>query len=276
MAPAMPIDLTPLWDYSQPAVSEERFRAAIVRAAPDDAFVLQTQVARTWGLRRDFTKAREILGALEPRFAQASAEGQVRWLLEMGRTWASPAHPKAQRTPEAREQARALYQAAFERARDAKLDSLAIDALHMMVMVDEEPAQQLEWNRKAIAYMEASTQPDAKRWEGTLYNNTGYALQQAGRHDEAIALYRKSLAAYERQGRAGEVRIAHWMIASALRAQGRFQDALAIQQRLEREWDAAGKPDPYVYEELEQLHRALGDEARAADYARKLRASRKG
>ena len=127
---------------------------------------------------------------------------------------------------------------------------------------------------EAIAYMEASTQPEARRWEGPLYNNTGYAMQQAGRHDEAIALYRKSLAAYERQGKANDVRIAHWMIASALRTQGKLQEALAIQQRLERELEAAGKPDPYVFEELEHLHRGLGDEARAAQYAAKARAAR--
>lgn len=253
-------------------MSEERFRAAIVRAVPDDAFILQTQIARTWGLRRDFANARAILAEIEPRFDSVSAEAKVRWLLEMGRTWASPAHKPEQRTLEARERARPLYLRAFEIAKQAKLDSLAIDALHMMVMVDEAPEQQRAWNMKAIAYMEASAQPDAKKWEGSLYNNIGYALHLAGRYDEAIGYYRKSLAAYERQGRPANVRIAHWMIASTLRAQGKLQEALAIQQRLEREWDEAGEPDPYVYEELEALHRALGNEQLAAQYADKRRA----
>jgi tetratricopeptide (TPR) repeat protein len=267
----MPIDLGALWDYGQPALSEQRFQAELVRAVPDDAFILQTQIARTHGLRKDFVRAREILAELEPRFAQVSPEAQVRFLLESGRTWASPAHPAALRTPENRETARPLYLRAFATAQAAGLDALAIDALHMMVMVDDAPEQQLAWNLKAIAAMEASTQPEAKRWEGSLYNNVGYALHLAGRHDEAIAYYRKSLAAHERNGRAANVRVAHWMIASTLRAQGKLQDALAIQQRLEREWDAAGQPDPYVYEELEQLHRALGDEAQARRYAEKLR-----
>ena len=52
-----------------------------------------------------------------------------------------------------------------------------------------------------------------------------------------------------------------------MRAQGKLQDALAIQHRLEKEWDAAGAPDPHVYEELEQLHRAMGNEQAARDYA---------
>jgi tetratricopeptide (TPR) repeat protein len=267
------IDLSTLWDYSKPALSEERFRAAIVQAAPDDAFILQTQVARTYGLRKDFAKARETLLTLEPRVAQASPEAQVRWNLEMGRTWASPAHTAEQRTPEAKERARGHYLRAFDIAQQARLDALAIDALHMMVMVDEAPEQQLEWNRKAIAYMEASEQPGAKKWAGSLYNNVGYAHHLAGRDDEAIAYYRKSLAAYEAEGRAANVRIAHWMIANAMRSQGHFREALAVQERLEREWDAAGEPDPYVYEELELLHRALGDEVRAQHYAAKRKAA---
>src|SRR5438094_54505 len=132
----MIVDLASLWDYSQPAVSEQRFRAAIVQAAPDDAFILETQVARTWGLRRAFARAREILAAIEPRFDAASPEAKVRWLLESGRTWASPAHPPELRTPENRERARPLYLRAFGIANEAKLDGLAIDALHMMVAVD--------------------------------------------------------------------------------------------------------------------------------------------
>jgi tetratricopeptide (TPR) repeat protein len=269
----MAIDLSTLWDYSKPAVSEERFRAAIVRAEPDDAFILQTQIARTYGLRKDFAKAREILAEIEPKLESVSPEAKARWLLEMGRTWASPAHTPQQRSPENREKARDFYMRSFETAKQAKLDRLAIDALHMMVMVDEAPDQQLEWNMKAIAYMEASTQADAKKWAGSLYNNAGYALQQAGRYDDAIAYYRKSLAAYEQQGQPANVRIAHWMIASTLRAQGKLQEALAIQQRLEREWDEAGEPDPYVYEELEAIHRALGDEKLAKHYADKRRAT---
>ena len=270
----MPIDLGPLWDFGNPELSEQRFRAAIVSAAPDDAFILRTQIARTHGLRRDFDKARATLAEIEPGFASASTEAKVLWLLESGRTWASPAHPPALRSAENRERARPLYMRAFELARDARLDRLAIDALHMMVMVDTAPAAQLAWNEKAIAYMEASAQPEARKWEGSLRNNVGYAYHLAGRYDEALAQYRLSLAAYEREGRAPAVRIAWWMIARTHRAQGKTQEALAIQLRLEREFDAAGEPDPYVYEELETLYRQAGDAARADGYAAKLKASR--
>ena len=64
-SPAMAIDLDALWDFSKPALSEERFRSALAGASGDDALILQTQIARTWGLRRDFERARAILAEVE-------------------------------------------------------------------------------------------------------------------------------------------------------------------------------------------------------------------
>lgn len=55
----------------------------------------------------------------------------------------------------------------------------------------------------------------------------------------------------------------------------KYEEALAIQLQLEQAWDAAGEPDPYVYEEFEPLYRALGSEPRANHYAGKLKAMRK-
>ncbi len=270
----MAVDVTKLWDYSKPALSEERFRAALVGASADEALILQTQIARTWGLRKDFTQARQVLESIKDRIPTAAPEVQVRYWLESGRTYASPVHPQEMKTAENREVARQAYMRAFDLAKGAALDNLAIDALHMMPMVDTDPQSQLDWGLKAIAYMEASSQPDAKKWEGALYNNVGYALYLAGRYDEALVHYRKSLASHERGGRVVPVRVAHWMIAQALRAQKKYGEALVIQLRLEREWDAAGEPDPYVYEELEHLYRALGDEGNAKLYATKLATSR--
>jgi hypothetical protein len=40
----------------------------------------------------------------------------------------------------------------------------------------------------------------------------------------------------------------------------------ALDLRLEREFDAAGQPDPYVFEELEALYRARGDTDKAEHY----------
>jgi tetratricopeptide (TPR) repeat protein len=272
---AMAIDVAPLWNFSDPAGSEQRFRQALAGASGDDALELQTQIARTYGMRKDFAAARRILDEIQPRIARAGAPAQVRWHLELGRSYASPVHRPEQITPETKEKARAAFTQAFEKAKAARLDDLAIDALHMMVFVDDSPAGQLAWNEKALAYLEGSSQAGAKKWEGPLRNNLGYAYHLAGRHDDALAQFRLSLAAYERAGQAGNVRIAHWMIARTLREQGKPQEAIAIQQRLEREYAAAGESDPYVFEELEALYRATGDTARADAYAAKLKESRR-
>jgi len=271
---ASAIDVAPLWTFSDPAGSEQRFRTALATATGDDAIELQTQIARTYGMRRRFDEARRILAGVEAEIGRAGATAQVRYHLELGRTYASTAHKPDEITPERRERARAAFTTAFEKAKAARLDDLAIDALHMMVTVDTAPAEQIAWNEKAVAYMEASSQDAAKRWEGSLRNNLGYAYHRAGRYDDALAQYRLSLAAHERRGSAVDVRYAHWMIAHTLRVQGRTQEALAIQLRLEREWDAAGETDPFVYEELETLYRQAGDAARADAYAAKLKASR--
>jgi tetratricopeptide (TPR) repeat protein len=271
---AMTIDVSKLWNYSDPALSARRFEEALAGASADDAFILRTQIARTWGLRQDFEHARAVLAQLEPELSQRSPEAQVRYALELGRTYASAAHPPETLTADQRDLARVLYVRAFETAKAARLDNLAIDALHMMVNVDPQPADQLAWNYKALAYLEQSSQPDARKWEGALRNNVGHANRLAGNYDEALRQFRLSLAAYERAGSPVDVRIAHWMIARTLRDMKRFDEAIAIQLRLEREFDDAGEPDPYVFEELEELYRATGKPSEADHYAERLRESR--
>jgi tetratricopeptide (TPR) repeat protein len=265
------IEISSLWDFSNPQLSEQRFRQALEQAAGDDALLLQTQIARTYGLRKDFTKAREILAALTDLVTSASPEVQVRYFLELGRTYASATHPPEAQTPENKAQAREHNLHAFEIAQAAHLDYLAVDALHMMAFVDTEPKDQLDWDLKALAYMEASPQEEAKKWEASLRNNVGYAQHLLGHYDDAIQQFQLSLAAHQRAGKLSNVRIASWMIAWTLRAQGKLSEALEIQLRLEQEWDADGEPDPYVFEELELLYRALDDPESAERYAEKLR-----
>lgn len=271
----MSLNINALWDYSKPELSEQRFIAALDGASEDEKLILQTQIARTHGIRRDFVKAREVLAAVEPKLQRASAEVQVRYFLELGRTYMSTTHPEGARTPENLETARTNFMHAHELAARAQLDFLAIDALHMMPCVDFEPGLQLEWNEKAVAYMERSDQADAKGWEASLRNNIGYARHLKGEYETALTQFRLSRAAHERAGRVRNVRIADWMIAWTYRAQKEYAQALAIQLELERAWEADGEPDPYVFEELEHLYRALGNQERAEHYGSKFKATQK-
>lgn len=108
-----------------------------------------------------------------------------------------------------------------------------------------------------------------------LHNNKGVALNQLKRHDEALAEFKTALPLYEAGGNTTYIRIAHWMVAHTLRLMGQLDDAREIQLRLEREWDAANEPDPYVFEELEAIYKAQGNAERAAHYAARLKASSK-
>ena len=269
----MAIELSTLWDFNHPELSEQRFRAALLTASADDALILQTQIARTFGIRRDFSQARQILADIEPQIQSAGVEAKVHYYLELGRTYSSATHPPESQTSEVKELARSAYLRAFELAQEAKLDYLAIDALHMMAVVDAAPEDQLEWNHEAIALMQSSAQPDAKNWAGSLHNNLGYALHLLGRYEDALLEFKLALAARAREGDPQTIRIAQWMIAWTLRALGRLSEALEIQLRLERECDAAGEPDPYVFEELELLYQAFNDSEKTEFYAARRKAA---
>lgn len=250
----MAVEPLDLWQFDNPAASLAAFQSAQESANELDWSILQTQVARAKGMLGDFEAARAALS--EVNLENSGEEVQVRYWLELGRTHCSPKHKMDARTAEAKATARNCYERAFELAQSARLDYLAIDALHMMTVVDDAPDDQLQWNLRAIAYMEASNEPLSKRWAGSLYNNTGYALALAGRHEEAESVLRKALEEREKQGNASQVRIAKWMIAWNLRLSGENDAALTMQLALEKECDEAGAPDPYVYDELELLYQA--------------------
>jgi tetratricopeptide (TPR) repeat protein len=268
----MAIDLAPLWDFSKPALSEDRFRAALVEARGDDALILETQIARTYGLRKQFDKARAHLESISPRIENAGAEALARYALELGRTHASAAHSPDSQTPESRQLARQSYQRALEIARSSRLDGLAIDAIHMLAFVDTAPADQLRWAQEALAVVDGSTQPGAKAWEPSIRNNLGYALHRVGRYHHALDQFQQALALREQAGNAAAIRTARWMVAWTLRALQRKDEALALQLRLEKENDAAGQPDIYVFEELEILYHERGDTERATHYAARYKA----
>ncbi len=120
-----------MWNHQDPAGTETRFRAALETASSDEALILQTQIARTYGIREQFDQARAFAGLLEPDLGRASAQANVRFWIEWGRTFCSATHNKDSQTDAARSTARDAFLKAFALARDAQLDGLAIDALHM-------------------------------------------------------------------------------------------------------------------------------------------------
>ncbi len=271
--PAMALDLTALWDFSQPEVSQARFEQALAKATSDEALILHTQIARSWGLRKNFDEARQTLRRIESAVAQAGPEARARFHLEWGRSWASATHNQEQLTDDAKAQARQSYERALTVARAARLDGLVVDAIHMFAFLDTAPTDQLKWGQAALSVVQASSQADATRWEASVRHNLGSALHQLGRYDEALVQFQHALAIRQQGHNTNAIHVAHWMVGWTLRSLRRTGEALAIQLRLEQTADAAGQPDHHVFAELEALYRDQGDAAKAEHYANRKRAA---
>lgn len=252
-------EIDALWDYGNPAESETRFRDALAQAeaAGDDtrALELRTQIARTHSLRRQFKQAHALLDAIQPHLATAPPIVHVRYLLERGRTFNSAGEPAT---------ALPLFEEALQRAETAGLDFYAVDAAHMAAIAAP-TGQQMAWHERALSLAEGSRQPRARGWRGSLYNNLGWTLHDAGKYEQALGAFQKALDARLEQGSpVAQVRIARWAVARCLRSLGRVEEALEIQETLQRDHAASDTADGYVFEELGECLLALNrpEEAR--------------
>jgi len=247
-----------LWDYDDPAATEAKFREALAAAetAEDTGAALQirTQIARTLGLQKRYDDATEVLDAVEPKLAAAPPVVRVRWLLERGRIL---------NTSGDRGGARPVFEGAWEAARACGEDGFAVDAAHMIAIVAESD-EAMAWNERALQLARTSDDPRAKKWRGSLLNNQGWTHHDQGRHEEALALFREALEARREQGDEKLIGIARWCVARCQRSLGRIEEALAAQEQLLKEAEAANAKDGYVLEEIAECLLALdrGEEAR--------------
>jgi tetratricopeptide (TPR) repeat protein len=251
-------ELDLLWDFDDPAVSEARFRALLPRARRDEDGAyeaeLLTQLARAQGLQRRFGDAAATLDDAERALRPGDARGPIRLLLERGRL---------ANTSGETGRGRESFLTAWELAGASREDALAVDAAHMLGIV--EPTDEARsWNERAMALARRSPDPRARRWVGSLANNMAWARHDAGDDDGAIELFELARDAWLADGRAGRARVARWSIARCLRSQGKLDHALAEQEALRVELEALGEADGYVFEELGECLLVLGrgDEAR--------------
>lgn len=229
-----------LWDFDDPAGSEQRFREAASAAEGEQRATWLTQVGRALGLQERYDDAHAVLDELSPG---GSAEVAVRLLLEQGRLYRSSGDPG---------HARPFFEEAAVEARTAGLEELQVDALHMLALVSE-PADQIAIVEQALTVAASSSDPRARDWDASLLNNLGMTHADAGDFRQALVVFEEALAVRERIGDPGRTRVARWMVAWALRNLGRRDEALALQRRLKDELVALGEEDPYVDEELALL-----------------------
>ena len=250
-------DFDSLWDYNDPGATERRFQELLpaARASGDTSYLaeLLTQIARTQGLQRRFEDAHHTLDAVEALLPEASGRAMIRYSLERGRVLNSSRR---------RDEARPYFLTAFECARDGSEDFYAVDAAHMMAIV-EPPDGQLDWNLRAIELANASADPRARGWLGSLYNNLGWTYHDIGQYEDALATFQDGLAWQRQAGKEREARIASWTVGRALRSLGRYDEALERQRENQRELERAGESDGFAAEEIAECLLALGREEEA-------------
>jgi tetratricopeptide (TPR) repeat protein len=256
-----------LWSFDAPAASEHRFRAEAARHPPHSSAALEasTQVARSLGLQRRFADADALLDDIAQELDGAPQRLRVRYLLERGRTRNSAGDKSAA----AAWFAAALAAADLDHARGS--DFYRIDAMHMLGLAASGDAE-LQWNRRALSAAAASTDERARRWQGSLLHNLGWALHERGEFAQALESWQRALALREASGNAGDTHLARWTVARGLRSLRRLDEAESIQRALAGEDERGGAPDGYVYEELAEIALARGDEAAAKPWAAKAHA----
>lgn len=250
------------WDYDRPDETERRFRELLPAAeadGPQDYLIeLLTQIARAQGLQRQFAAAHATLDQAQRLLETGDfPRARLRYLLERGRVFNS-AQMQAEALP--------LFTVGWELAQMAREDFYAVDAAHMMGIAAP-PDEQLDWNHRALAAAEASADPRARQWMGSLYNNIGWTYHAAGRYAEALDIFQKALKWREAQGQEAPTRIARWCVARTLRSLNRISEAFEIQLHLLAELQQSGARDGYVFEELGECGLLLGQPETAGYFA---------
>ncbi len=250
-------DFDSLWNYDHPDTTERKFRELLPAAVDsrDLSYLAQllTQIARAEGLQRKFADAHKTLDRVEKALPKVGDEEKVRYLLERGRVFNSSGK---------KDDARALFLEALDLALKSKEDFYAVDAAHMMAIV-EPTDKQLQWNLKALDLAENSADEKARKWKGSLYNNIGWTYYDQRQYEESLFMFEKALEFRERQGDPHTIRIAKWSVAKVLRMVDHTEEALQMQQELLQQYEAAGERSGYVYEEIAECMLVMGREEEA-------------
>ena len=252
-------DFDKLWNYGDPAGTEAKFRDQLPRAeaAGDDPYrlALLTQIARTQGLQGKFDAAHATLDVVERELDGRAASMPIvrlRYLLERGRVFNSSGEP---------ERAMPLFVEAWQVGDTAGDNRLALDAVHMVAIVQPTPQLQVEWNRRGIELAEARGE---RGWLFALYNNLGEAHLKLNQYDQA----KRAFETYADLERVRGQSVSWYVtkdIAKCLRLLGRADEATAMIRPVYDE--VIGKDDEntigYVSWELAECLLASGETAKA-------------
>jgi tetratricopeptide (TPR) repeat protein len=238
-----------LWDYQDPAATETKFRELLplAESADDETYVLElkTQIARTLGLQGKFDESHALLDTIEKRLTPDTKLARVRYLLERGRAMNSSGNP---------EDSRPLFEEAYVLADEIHEARLAIDAVHMIAIVEPDPHKQIEWNLKGIEQVES----DASQmgWLHALYNNIGESYSAIQDYSNALVYFNMLLELQKERGEPDIYTIKD--VARVSRLSGDPTASLKLMQPVFDELSSQNKDDGWIREELAEAFLALG------------------
>lgn len=254
-------DFDKLWNFDDPAATEAKFRELLPAAekGKDKEYYIEllTQLARTQSLQRKFDEAHEILDKAMKLLKPEHVVPRIRFMLERGRTYNSSKEF---------DKARELFMGAYQQAEKYEEDNLAIDAVHMLGIVDKDE-ESLKWNELAIQMAEDTEDEKARGWLGALYNNTGWTYHDMGEYAKALELFERNVVWHTERKSGMQLYIAKWSVARCLRSLGRTEEALEMQLALRgKDSEMYSCEDGYNAEEIAECLHALGRTEEAKPY----------
>lgn len=253
---AMTDRLRELWDFSDLASSEQRFRDQLgLESTPQGRAEVLTQLARIEGLRNGFERGEALIKEAEG--AATSPVVRSRIDLERGRLLRSSGRPQA---------ALPLFESAFAGSLDAGEYFIAVDAAHMAALAAPDHEGFVVWTQIGIAVSDGH--PEARSWLGPLLNNFGWQLFDSGDLDGALDAFRKAL-----ESRLAEtenqqaIALARYAVGKTLRALWRPEEAVPLLEGAVAWAEASGAPDGWFCEELAEEYSAVGRHVEASEQA---------
>jgi tetratricopeptide (TPR) repeat protein len=192
----------------------------MAKTASDQSIYPQilSQIALAQGMQKKSQEAHATLDRAKAALTQKHCEiAEVRILLNRGKVF---------QQSEDVSNARDYFEQSYNLATKHGLDSYAIDAAHMIAIISEDNAEKIQWNEFAIRLANRTDNQQAQRWLGSLYSNLGHNFLDAGRYEDALDAFTRTLKYREEEGLIVNIRVANWTIACALRRLGRLDDAL--------------------------------------------------
>lgn len=253
-------DFDKLWNYSDPAGTERKFRELLPQAesSNDPSYLAQllTQIARAQGLQDQFEQAYATLDQAERLITPDLQSAKVRLLLERGRVLNSSGKPT---------DALPLFKQSAELAKSAKLTRLQIDAVHMIAIAETDPKDQVRENLRAISLVESD--PSQSRWLYPLYNNLAESYAKLNDYQKALDTFRNLADLDTVNGREPDM-FAIKDQARMLRLLGRIDEAITLIKPLAEKLAGDNQRDGWICEEYAECLLAQHKDAEAVEQFR--------